>query len=150
MKKYEIVLENNVITNYSKDKVYYIKWCFIKIYQTSQKIYIRVNELIFSSLEIIILNTKNNTYIFIKRNENCFLDIKGQINTRLRGKYYNNRYLFNNCYFKLKIKKICKIKELDDLSIFKINIKGIAYFKNINSKIELNSENSLIITRYYD
>ena len=85
MKKYEIVLENNVITNYSKDKVYYIKWCFIKIYQTSQKIYIRVNELIFSSLEIIILNTKNNTYIFIKRNENCFLDIKGQINTRLRG-----------------------------------------------------------------
>ena len=58
MKKYEIVLENNVITNYSKDKVYYIKWCFIKIYQTSQKIYIRVNELIFSSLEIIILNTK--------------------------------------------------------------------------------------------
>ena len=84
------------------------------------------------------------------RNENCFLDIKGQINTRLRGKYYNNRYLFNNCYFKLKIKKICKIKELDDLSIFKINIKGIAYFKNINSKIELNSDNSLIIARYYD
>lgn len=34
--------------------------------------------------------------------------------------------------------------------IFKINIKGIAYFKNINSKIELNSENSLIIARYYD
>ena len=108
MKKYEIVLENNVITNYSKDKVYYIKWCFIKIYQTSQKIYIRVNELIFSSLEIIILNTKNNTYIFIKRNENCFLDIKGQINTRLRGKYYTTDIYLTIAILNLKLKRFVK------------------------------------------
>ena len=150
MKKYEIIVNNNVINNDIEDKYFFIEGSFIKIFQNDCGLHFKINELIFRSLEIILLNTKNSLYIIIKRNESCYLYICGQINCKLRGKYYNNSYLFSNCYLKLKIKKNCKIKQLEDLSIFEININGIAYFKNINSKIPLNSENSLLIERSYD
>lgn len=150
MKKYDLIINNIASGRDIKHKFLYLEGCFISFWQKDNKIYIKIKELLFRSLAILVINTKTNIYFVFKRNEKCRAYVIGSLNYHLKGEFYGDRYYFSNDSLRLKLEYLNKIQDFNDLVLSQIKIKGNGYFEKINSKISFISENSLLIERNYD
>lgn len=151
MKKYQIKLKNDEIDHILDGKVtIFLEYCVCNILKNNEYLIINIKEFLLRKLEILILNYNNNCFYLMKRNEKCYLRVIGSLNLHLKGRYFNNTYLFEDCYLKLKIHNLSKYINSNDLIIYRILVKGTGYFKKINSKIKLDNEKSLLIIRSYD